>query len=202
MKRYLLIIIVCPVLFSINHPTHESLSDWNVLQGDSYEIWVAWLDTPDIDWCRTTSILPYSIDKISKMIENLENYHQIFDRVKLSEVVADDIVHIRVDMPFPISDRDYIVQYETEKENEYISYKFQAVKDTKISETSNCIRLVNAAGEWYLRVVDNSSTEVVYTWNGELAGDFPDWALTRAWSKQGNEMLEWLGESLDELYKE
>ena len=60
----------------------------------------------------------------------------------------------------------------------------------------------NAAGEWYLRVVDNSSTEVSYTWNGELAGDFPDWALTRAWSKQGNEMLEWLGESLDELYKE
>ena len=56
MKKYLLIIIACPILFSINHPTHESLNDWNVLQGDGYEIWVGWLDTPDIDWCRTTSI--------------------------------------------------------------------------------------------------------------------------------------------------
>ena len=75
MRNYLLTIIICSGLFSINHPTHESLNDWNILQGDGYEIWVGWLDTPDIDWCRTTSVLPYSMDKISKMIEDLDNYH-------------------------------------------------------------------------------------------------------------------------------
>ena len=116
--------------------------------------------------------------------------------------MADDIVHIRIDMPFPISDRDYIVQYKIEKESEYISYKFQAVKDTSIELNDGCIRLANAAGEWYLKAVNESSTKVVYTWNGELGGDFPDWALTRAWGKQGSEMIEWLSESLEELYKE
>jgi hypothetical protein len=136
------------------------------------------------------------------MIEDLENYYQIFDRVKSSNVLTDDVVHIRIDMPFPISDRDYIVQYKIEKENEYISYKFQAVKDLDIPLNDGSIRLVNAAGEWYLKVVGESSTKVVYTWNGELSGDFPDWALTRAWTKQGNEMIEWLAESLEELYEE
>ncbi len=202
MKNYLIAIAVCSVLFPIDHPRHEDLDSWNVLQGDDYEIWVGWLDTPEIDWCRTQSTLPYSIDKISRMIEDLENYYQIFDRVKSSDVMKEGIVHIRIDMPFPISDRDYIVEYTTEKKDKYISYKFQAAKDTQIPLNDSCIRLANAAGEWYLRVIDESSTEVVYTWNGELAGDFPDWALTRAWGKQGSEMIEWLTESLEELYKE
>ena len=202
MKNYLLAAIICSGLFSIDHPAYESLDNWNILQGDEYEIWIGWLDTPEIDWARTTSTLPYSIDKISKMIEDLENYYQIFDRVKSSGIVADDIVHIRIDMPFPISDRDYIVQYKTEKNKDNISYKFQAVKDTNIELNDSCIRLVNAAGEWYLKAVSESSTKVVYTWNGELGGDFPDWALTRAWGKQGSEMIEWLSESLEELYKE
>jgi len=202
MKNYLLAAIICSGLFSIDHPAHESLDNWNILQGDDYEIWIGWLDTPEIDWARTTSTLPYSIDKISKMIEDLENYYQIFDRVKSSDIVADDIVHIRIDMPFPISDRDYIVQYKTEKNKDNVSYKFQAVKDTNIKLSDGCIRLANAAGEWYLKAVNESSTKVVYTWNGELGGDFPDWALTRAWGKQGSEMIEWLSESLEELYKE
>jgi hypothetical protein len=202
MKNYLLNIIVCSCLFTMNHLSHKDLDSWNVLQGEDYKIWVGWLEAPDIDWCRTISTLPYSIDKISRMIEDLENYYQVFDRVKSSDVITGDIVHIRIDMPFPISDRDYIVRYEIEKNDNYMSYKFGAVKDTAIPLNDDSIRLANAAGEWYLKWIDDSSTEVTYTWNGELAGDFPNWALTKAWTKQGNEMLEWLAESLEELYKE
>jgi hypothetical protein len=34
-------------------------------------------------------------------------------------------------------------------------------------------------------------------WNGELLGDFPDWALTRAWIEQGNEVMTWIEEALE-----
>ena len=202
MKNYLILIIIYSTLFSTNHPSNSSLDNWNVLQGDDYKIWVGWLYTPSTDWARTISTIPYNIDKVSKMIEDLKNYYQIFDRVKSSDIIKNNIVHIRIDMPFPISDRDYIVEYNTNKNDDYFSYKFKAVKDTTIPLNDDCIRLENAAGEWYLKVVDESSTEVIYTWNGELGGDFPEWALNRAWIKQGTEMVEWLTESLEELYKE
>tara|TARA_Y100000994_G_scaffold10732_1_gene8586 strand:+ start:7469 stop:8077 length:609 start_codon:yes stop_codon:yes gene_type:complete len=202
MKKYLIIIVIYSTLFAIKHPNHESLDDWNVLQENDNKIWIGWIDTINIDWVRTISTIPYSIDKVSKMIEDLENYYQIFDRVKSSKIIEDDIIHIRIDMPFPISDREYIVEYDTQKNNDYLSYKFQAVKDIDIPLNSDCIRLENAAGEWYLKEVDGASTKVIYTWNGELGGDFPDWALSRAWTKQGTEMIEWLSESLEELYKE
>ena len=43
----------------------------------------------------------------------------------------------------------------------------------------------------------DNQTEITYTWNGELLGDFPDWALTRAWEQQGSEVIAWLKEAID-----
>ena len=187
---------------SINHPGHETKANWIVLQDDGDDIWIGYNETSEISWCRTISTFSFSMDKIAKMIEDKENYYNIFDRVTQSRVVGDDIVYIRIDMPFPISDRDYLVRYTTEKTRDIASYKFEAVKEYDFPLFSSSVRLENAAGEWYLEKIDDSSTYVVYTWNGDLGGSFPSYALTRAWDKQGNEMINWLKESLEELYKD
>ena len=188
----LILLISITILFShpdIQYPKYNNTSNWNLLTSDDSKIWVGWKIENDINWCRSISVLPFNIDDVSYMIEDLENYYQIFDRVTSSTVISDDIVHIRLDMPFPISDRDYIVQYKVEETNNSISYKFKAVSDTSIPESNDCIRLVNAAGEWYLTKIDDYNTEIIYTWNGELRGDFPDFALTRAWETQGIEII-------------
>ena len=59
------------------------------------------------------------------------------------------------------------------------------------------IRLLRATGQWKLNYIDIDQTEVIYIWNGELLGDFPNWALTKAWKKQGDEVLTWLREALE-----
>ena len=186
---------------SINHPEHETRDNWIVLQDDSHDIWIGYNETPHISWCRTISNLPFSIDKIAKIIEDRGNYYNIFDRVTQSKVVGDDVVYIRYDMPFPMSDRDFLVRYTIERTPDSAFYKFETAKDIDFPIFSS-VRLENAAGEWYLEKIDNSSTRVVYTWNGDLGGSFPSYALTRAWDKQGNEMINWLKESLEELYKD
>ena len=40
-----------------------------------------------------------------------------------------------------------------------------------------------------VKKINDSSTEVVYTWNGFLGGSFPSYALTKAWTTQGKEMI-------------
>ena len=186
----------------INHPDHEKSDSWITLQSESTGIGIAYKETADIDWCRTSSTLPYGFNEISNMIEDLASYHKIFDRVTESRVIGDDIVYIRVDMPFPLSDRDYIVKYTTTKDSIIASHKFQAVKNDDAPVYSSSVRLENAAGEWYIKRISDSSTRVVYTWNGDLGGSFPSYALTTAWAKQGSEMIIWLEESLEELNKE
>ena len=59
------------------------------------------------------------------------------------------------------------------------------------------MRLIRASGEWKLSPLDSNQTEITYTWNGELLGDFPDWALTRAWEQQGIEVINWLREAIE-----
>ncbi len=189
-------------LINIVHPGHEQNDSWTPLQSsDSNGIQIKWMHANGIDWVRSTHTVSYDINKVSKMIEDKSNYYNIFDRVVMSREIGNDAVHIRLDMPFPISDRDYIVKYTENKTDKLMSYKFFAVDDLGVDELDGSIRLINAAGEWHLEETGNF-TKIIYTWNGELRGDFPDFALTRAWTTQGNEIINWLAESLAELYGE
>mgnify|MGYP000624169066 FL=1 len=58
------------------------------------------------------------------------------------------------------------------------------------------VRLPNAAGIWILAALEPNKTKVIYAWNGELLGSFPEFGLTRAWITQGTEVLNWLDEEL------
>ena len=58
------------------------------------------------------------------------------------------------------------------------------------------VRLPNAAGIWILTALEPNKTKVIYGWNGELLGNFPDFGLIRAWVTQGTEVLNWLDEEL------
>ena len=210
--KYLLVIILSGITFGhanheplikIVHPGHEFNENWQPLQSSSSSngIQIEWMHSEGVAWVRSTHLVDYDINLVSEMIEDKSNYHNIFDRVVMSTAIGNDAVHIRLDMPFPISDRDYIVRYIENKTDKLMTYKFFAVDDLGIDELDNSIRLINAAGEWYLQENENT-TKIVYTWNGELRGDFPDFALTRAWITQGNEIISWLSESLTLLYGE
>ena len=58
------------------------------------------------------------------------------------------------------------------------------------------MRLVHSTGEWRLTSIDSTKTEIAYTWNGELLGAFPNWALKKAWKQQGLEVMRWLQEAV------
>ena len=96
----------------------------------------------------------------------------------------------------PFYGRDYIVRYTQLHEGNDIVYRFISVEDSGIPVHEDYVRLIHAAGEWRLHSLSDDKTEVTYIWNGELLGTFPDWALTKAWETQGNEVLNWLNEAV------
>ena len=175
-------------------PLHN-VENWNVLQDK--KIWIGWAEEGDIPWCKAQTTFPFAMDKIAKILEDKANYPNVFKRIKATTILEPEIVHIMLDMPFPITSRDYIVKYTTHFVDNDLCYQFRAVNHEKAPQTKSYIRLINAAGEWRLSPLKNNGTQVTYTWNGELLGDFPDWALPRAWKTQGKEVLTWLLEALE-----
>ena len=197
MKKFIpLTFITLNFLFSSESILPSNQSSWEELYKG--EVWVGWTNYNNSQWCKATSSIKAPLKTISTLIEDKVNYPNVFKRVESVTIITDEIVHIVLDMPFPFYGRDYIVSYTQHEENGDYIYRFQAVNNSGIPIHEDYVRLVHAAGEWRLHSLDDKNTEVTYTWNGELLGDFPDWALTRAWRTQGDEVLNWLKEAVQD----
>ena len=173
----------------------KSLENWEILKNN--KIWIGWKHSSNFDWCRAISIIEAPIQDVRKIIEDKGNYPQIFRRIETTQIITDDIVYIALDMPFPFSGRDYVVKYIQEIDGDDFIYRFNAVLHKDAPLDNDYVRLIHSAGEWRLTPLDSNHTEITYTWNGELLGVFPDWALTRAWKQQGLEVINWLKVALE-----
>ena len=163
------------------------LENWEILHDE--KIWVGWKHSEGIDWCRSESILEAPISDIRKIVEDKRNYPKIIKSIESTQIISDEIVYIVVDMPFPFASRDYVVKYIKEQVGDDFIYSYYAVIHPDAPSNNNYVRLIRSSGEWRLRSVDSTHTSFTYTWNGELLGNFPDWALPRAWKEQGIEVI-------------
>ena len=173
----------------------DSIKNWSIIQKKVIQI--RWTDYEGYPICQTTSVLPFSMESISSIIEDVENYPSVFKRIHKTNTLEKDIVHVMLDMPLFLSNRDYVIQYIKSKNQNTWEFTFNAVKHIDAPEKNNYVRLVNAAGKWKLVPKNKNETTVSYTWNGELLGDFPSFALKRAWRTQGNEIIHWLNDALE-----
>ena len=173
----------------------EYVTDWNIIQKNEPEI--RWTTYEGYPICQATSVLPFSIESISSIIEDVRNYPKVFKRIHKTNILEKNIIHVMLDMPFLLSDRDYVIKYKKNKTQNNWDFTFRAVKHTNAPLDKDYVRLVNAAGKWKLISKDDNQTLVSYTWNGELLGDFPNFALERAWKTQGNEIIHWINDALE-----
>ena len=173
----------------------DSIKNWSIIQKKVIQI--RWTDYEGYPICQTTSVLPFSMESISSIIEDVENYPSVFKRIHKTNTLEKDIVHVMLDMPLFLSNRDYVIQYIKSKNKNTWEFTFNAVIHIDAPEKNNYVRLVNAAGKWKLVPKNKNETTVSYTWNGELLGDFPSFALERAWKTQGNEIIHWLNDALE-----
>jgi len=193
MNKFIFILLITSFSFPIQIPLNVD-TNWEALQ--SKAVVIQWQKYDGFPFCRATKKISVSMEKITQLLEDKENYYKIFDRIEYSKPLTPEIIHIKLDMPFPFSGRDYIVKYTKNNiENDFI-YSFKATTEIEISIDDDYVRLINASGGWILHPIDAQTTELTYMWNGELLGDFPNWALTRAWIEQGNEVMTWIEDAL------
>ena len=172
----------------------ELLSNWEILKDETIQI--SWQNYQGFPVSKAETILNHSIKDVSFAIQDLDHYPEIFDRVTQTIRLEKDVIQIVLDMPFPFDGRDYIVKYSIENQDNYWVFAYSSVEHPKGRLEQDHVRLPNAGGIWILEKVNESQTKIVYAWNGELLGNFPDIALTRAWVTQGTEVLNWLDEFL------
>ena len=170
----------------------KDYNNWKLL--DEGRVSVSYTNYSDVSWGRATATFPIKIDNLYSALKDLENYKHIFDRITESQVLDKDenIVYVRLDMPYFLADRDYTVKYIENYNNETVIIQFYSVTHPNTPNDKGSVTLPRASGEWRLTSIPGKGTEVTYIWNGELLGKFPKSQLHTAWKKQGNEVLMWL----------
>jgi len=174
------------ILFLFNYIFSENIN-WEILQENPVLIKVLKEDYPK---CSAEIIINQSVESILDVIEDVANYRTFFESIDISNINDNDEVRLAIDMPFPFSDRDYTVKF-NRNENEFeVNYWYASIISEDYVLDENYVRLVDAKGGWNISKVNSEKGVLVtYTWNGDMRGDFPGWAYSKAWVKQGNEIL-------------
>ena len=194
MRNIFLSIMIHCHSFGLDLKGIESLKNWEILQNKPVKI--EWQQYKGFPISRAEKVLNHGMESIADAIQDLDNYPNIFERVTKTRRLDQDIVQIILNMPFPFDGRDYIVKYKIENSDDSWVFSFTSVKHPDAPVVSDHVRLPNAAGIWVLERLSSNQTRVIYAWNGELLGNFPEFGLSKAWITQGTEVLNWLDEAL------
>ena len=198
MYKIIILILFTFILPKVKIPPQD-IEGWKIL--NEKEPWVGYVEYENFPWCRATDIFPYSINEIEQFIGKFDTYSNTFSRMIDSDLVDTNVVYLRVDYPFFLSDRDYLVKYSRLTDNKDVYYKWIAEVHPEVPEYDNVVRLINAGGEWALKYISDNSTKVSYSWNGELRGDFPSFSLNSAWNKAGTEIINELRHAIENSSK-
>ncbi len=199
MKLFFLLVLLHSFSWSLDLRDIKSLKNWHLLQDNSVKI--KWRTYQGFPISKAETTLKYDLQDVANIIKDLDNYPNIFERVTDTHRLGGNIVHIILDMPFPFDGRDYIIEYEIIEKTDSWVFLFSSQNNKKAPMIDGHVRLPNAAGVWILEKTSNNSTKVLYAWNGELLGSFPDFGLERAWVTQGTEVLGWLDRALSNKLK-
>ena len=198
MDKIIILILFTFILPIVKIPPQD-IEGWKILNEKGP--WVGYLEYENFPWCRATDIFPYSINEIEQFIGKFDTYSNTFSRMIDSDLVDTNLVYLRVDYPFFLSDRDYLVKYSRLTNNKDVYYQWIAEVHPEVPEYDNVVRLINAGGEWALKYISDNSTKVSYSWNGELRGDFPSFSLNSAWNKAGTEIINELRHAIENSSK-
>jgi len=159
---------------------------WTVLSnGDPY-IECA-VDAAGEPWCRSTGLVKLPIDKVAATLEDMPKHQHLFENIARIDVLAPDTMHIVLDYPGFLSDRDYVATYTRSVSGDTRIYSWKPAA-TQPPPEDGIIRLPKMAGEWRL-TPEGAGTRVTYLWHAEIAGSFPDMMLTTARKIAGQQAL-------------
>lgn len=145
-------------------------------------------------WCQSVGRFDVPVADVAKVLEDPSKFPTVFPRVTTADPLSEDVLHIVLDMPFPLSNRDYVAKFDVTESNGSKVISWSAVTHPKAPRPAG-VRLTKAAGSWTL-TPDGTGTKMTYVWNGELGGGLPAWIHRRAWTLQGTEILGWIDDAL------
>lgn len=110
---------------------------------------------------------------------------------------ADGVVRVygRQALPWPVSDRDYVVEYRAGEADGGFTLVAVALDTDEPPAPRGVVRVARMRTEWRIRP-GSGGTEVSYRYEGDVGGRIPDWAARAGWRSRTPIVIDRLREEL------
>lgn len=141
-------------------------------------------------WLRSRAEVPAPAAKVAAALSDFARYKELFaPAIKKADVLDRDgkaaRLHLVWPYPFPLSNRDAVVRYESAELPDG-AYRISWRSDAKPGDPRESVRIERVEGETRIEPLPgaDNACRITYTYLGELGGKFPKWAEDKAWREE------------------
>jgi hypothetical protein len=155
---------------------------------DGVDVFFADSGAPD-KWVRGTSVLQATRQQIFTILKNVADYAKVFsEHLAESQVLSSSdsnaLGYFRWPLPFPMSDRDAIVQYRFADRSDVGESLVEWESSEHPNDPAKALRIKSVKGHTRLFDLADQRTKIEYTYYGDLGGDLANWIKERAWREE------------------
>ena len=193
----LIAILASTVLVSTGHAAENNMSRTKLaINKNGVKVWTYQTpDNPAFSY-RATTVLNTSLSSAVAVITDTKSLTQWVPYVSHVDVIERDadernfILHMELDFPFPLQDRDVVVRGKiTQAADGTVTIQNNAITDNRVPVKPNVVRLTHYEGDWTLRPLGPNKVEVSTTGFGDPGGLIPLAVANRFIQQQPYQML-------------
>lgn len=124
-------------------------------------------------YCRSTAVIGVPVTTAVDVFARLDQHVDKMESITLVERLEPDVLHVVMDYPYPLSDRDYVAKFtrRTDADGSEV-FAWAPVEHAGAPGDQSIIRLP-IDGEWRFKAEGNN-TRVTYVWMADPGGNLPD----------------------------
>jgi hypothetical protein len=131
---------------------------------------------------KGVTVFNVSLNSLVSTIRDLPNYPAWLDRCESGEVLKiitedDYYIHTKMDMPFPVADRDIVQHVKIHRDHQDGTYIELLSEPNFIPEVEGYLRVPFSAGYWLLSPENENSTRAEIVSESDPGGSLPTWVI-------------------------
>lgn len=129
-------------------------------------------------YCRSTGVIGAPVEVASKTFEQLDQHVSKMDSITSVKRLESDTLHVVMDYPFPLDDRDYVAKFAHRVDGSTHVFAWTPVTHAGAPPINGVVRLSWLDGEWRF-APEGANTRVTYVWQADPGGNLPDVGAVR-----------------------